>query len=110
MVGNILLYFSVLATTISIKAPLPPYLPPASAARLRLVEAIRELDVVKRRAVRGSSTYLLYFAYSLAMLNIVNNLDTIGSVVQELYGVVGGYQSINSFECKSPSSDQTPID
>lgn len=103
MVGNILLYFSVLATTISIKSPLPPYMPPASAARLRLVEAIRELDVVKRRAVRGSSTYLLYFAYSLAMLNIVNNLDTIGRVVQELYGVVGGYQSITSFECKSPT-------
>lgn len=59
MVGSILLYFSLLATTISAKAPLPPYLPPAREARERLVTAIRQLDVVKRKSVRGSSTFLL---------------------------------------------------
>jgi hypothetical protein len=46
---------------------MPPYLPPAEAARQRLVEAIRSLDVVKRRSVRGGGRHLLFFAYALAM-------------------------------------------
>lgn len=46
---------------------MPPYLPPAEQGRLRLVEAIRNLDVVKRRSVRGGGRHLLFFAYALAM-------------------------------------------
>jgi hypothetical protein len=37
MVGNIILYFSTLASAFRIKAPLPPYLPPAEKSRQRLV-------------------------------------------------------------------------
>ena len=37
MVGNIILYFSTLASAFRLKAPLPPYLPPAEKARQRLV-------------------------------------------------------------------------
>ena len=37
MAGNIILYFSVLASAFRLKAPLPPYLPPAEEARERLV-------------------------------------------------------------------------
>lgn len=37
MVGNIILYFSTLAAAFRSKSPLPPYLPPAEEARLRLV-------------------------------------------------------------------------
>jgi hypothetical protein len=36
-VGNIILYFSILSAAFRLKAPLPPYLPPAEAARQRLV-------------------------------------------------------------------------
>jgi len=46
---------------------MPPYLPPAEHARQRLVEAIRDLDMVKRRSVRGGGRHLLLFAYALAM-------------------------------------------
>lgn len=46
---------------------MPPYLPPAEEARQRLVGAIRSLDVVRRRSVRGSGRHLLFFAYTLAM-------------------------------------------
>lgn len=67
MVGNVLLHFSILASCIHLSVPLPLYLPPARLARNRLVAAIRELEVVKRRQVKHSSTYLLYFAYALAM-------------------------------------------
>lgn len=37
MVGNIVLYFSTLASAFRLKAPLPPYLPPAEESRERLV-------------------------------------------------------------------------
>lgn len=46
---------------------MPPYLPPAEEARQRLVDAIRSLDVVRRRSVRGGGRHLLFFAYTLAM-------------------------------------------
>jgi hypothetical protein len=46
---------------------MPPYLPPAEQGRQRLVDAIRQLDVVKRRSVRGGGRHLLFFAYALAM-------------------------------------------
>ncbi|KAH8995242.1 Fusaric acid resistance protein-like-domain-containing protein [Lactarius hatsudake] len=66
MVGNIILYFSTLASAFRFKAPLPPYLPPAEQARQQLVSAIRNLEVVKNREIRGSRQ-LLYFAYALTM-------------------------------------------
>lgn len=74
MVGNILLYINVLASSISLKSPLPIYLPPLQQARERLVEAVRQLDVVKKRQVKYSSSYLLYFAYVLAI-----KVRTVGS-------------------------------
>lgn len=37
MVGNIILAFTLLASAFRLKAPLPPYLPPAEKARQRLV-------------------------------------------------------------------------
>lgn len=37
LVGNVILYFSVLASAFRLKAPLPPYLPPAEKSRQELV-------------------------------------------------------------------------
>ncbi len=37
MVGNVILYFSVLSAAFKLKVPLPPYLPPAEQSRQRLV-------------------------------------------------------------------------
>lgn len=37
MVGNVILYFSMLAAAFRLKSPLPPYLPPAEESRQRLV-------------------------------------------------------------------------
>jgi hypothetical protein len=39
MVGNIILSFSTLASAFRLKAPLPPYLPPAESSRQRLASA-----------------------------------------------------------------------
>lgn len=40
MVGNVILFFSVLSAGFKLKVPLPPYLPPAEQSRQRLVRII----------------------------------------------------------------------
>jgi hypothetical protein len=70
MVGNVILYFSVLSSAFQLKKPLPPYLPPAERSRQRLVAALKDLDIVKQRRV-SSSRQLLYFAYALMMSKFI---------------------------------------
>ncbi|TFY71629.1 hypothetical protein EVG20_g1380 [Dentipellis fragilis] len=95
MVGNIILYFYTLGSAFRLKAPLPPYLPPAEKARQHLVDAIRKLDVVKHRDIKGSRQ-LLFFAYALTMRGITQELDFLGHTSQEAFGVIG--QSVESFD------------
>ncbi|KAI0076130.1 hypothetical protein K474DRAFT_1663382 [Panus rudis PR-1116 ss-1] len=95
MVGNIILYFSTLAAAFRLKSPLPPYLPPAEPSRQRLVDAIRKLDVIKNRNVRGSR-HLLFFAYAITMRGVIHELDYLGKTLQEAFGVIGG--STEAFE------------
>ncbi|KAI0338288.1 hypothetical protein BDW22DRAFT_1363174 [Trametopsis cervina] len=95
MVGNVILYFSVLSAAFKLKSPLPPYLPPAENARQRLVDAIRELEVVKSRDVKGSRQ-LLFFAYALTMRGVIHELDYLGRTLQDTFGVIG--DSTNAFE------------
>ncbi|KAF9038642.1 Fusaric acid resistance protein-like-domain-containing protein [Panaeolus papilionaceus] len=95
MVGNIMLSFSTLAAAFRLKAPLPPYLPPAEKSRQRLVEAIRKLEVVKRRDVKVSRQ-LLYFAYALTMKGVTMELEFLGRTLQDAFGVIG--QTAEEFE------------
>ncbi|KAL0575801.1 hypothetical protein V5O48_006179 [Marasmius crinis-equi] len=95
MVGNIILFFSVLASAFQLKAPLPPYLPPAEESRERLVDAIRRLDVVRNRDVKGSRQ-LLFFAYALTMKGVTQELQVLGRTLQDAFGVIG--QSPEEFE------------
>jgi len=95
MVGNVILYFFLLSAAFKLKAPLPPYLPPAEKARQRLVEAIRRLDVVKNRDVQGSRQ-LLFFAYALTMKGVIHELDFLGKTLQNAFGVIG--QTVVEFE------------
>ncbi|KAJ7141111.1 Fusaric acid resistance protein-like-domain-containing protein [Mycena epipterygia] len=95
MVGNIILSFSTLASAFRLKAPLPPYLPPAEASRQRLVAAIRKLDVVRNREVKGSRQ-LLFFAYALTMKGVTEELESLGHTLQNAFGVIG--QTPEEFE------------
>lgn len=96
MVGNVLLYFYTLGSAFHLKSPVPPYFPPAGQCRARLLDRIRELPVVKRRAVRGSSAYLLFYSYALAMKDVIDQLDSLGRLTQQNFGVWGG--SVDDFE------------
>ncbi|BGP14019.1 hypothetical protein JCM10213v2_001957 [Rhodosporidiobolus nylandii] len=98
MVGNVILFFSILSSAVSIKQPLPPYLPPAAEARERLVAKIRDLEVVKRRIVRGGSESMLYYAYTTTVKDIIRELEVVGSIFQRrLFGIIGG-STVDSFE------------
>ncbi|CAK5265920.1 unnamed protein product [Mycena citricolor] len=102
MVGNIILGFSTLSSAFRLKSPLPPYLPPAEAARQRLVAAIRKLDVVRNRDAKGSRQ-LLFFAYALTMQGVTVELEKLGRTLQNAFGVIG--QTPEEFEALStPSS------
>ena len=59
------------------------------------VDAIRKLDVVKNRDVKGSRQ-LLFFAYALTMKGVTEELDTLGHTLQKAFGVIG--QSPEEFE------------
>ncbi|KAG8758649.1 hypothetical protein FRC14_007704 [Serendipita sp. 396] len=95
MVGNVILFFSVLSSAFQLKKPLPPYLPPAEKSRQRLVAALKDLTIVKERRVQ-SSRQLLYFAYALMMRGVIAELETLGRTVQEAFGVIGG--KVGDFE------------
>ncbi|CAD6565032.1 MAG: hypothetical protein CYPHOPRED_005032 [Cyphobasidiales sp. Tagirdzhanova-0007] len=87
--GNILLFMSLLASDLSLKAPLPPYLPPAEEARKRLITRIGSLPIVQQRAARGTSAFLLYYSYALMEKDLIAQLEKIGSIFQYIFGVMG---------------------
>lgn len=89
-VGTVLLYFYTLGSAFRLKSPIPPYLPPTSEARLRLLASIRQLPVVKKRTIKGSSEYLLFYSYALAEKGIEKELNKLGELTQENFGVLGG--------------------
>ncbi|CAE6366554.1 unnamed protein product [Rhizoctonia solani] len=93
MVGNVLLYFSTLSGAFQLKTPLPPYLPPAEQARKKLVDAVRQLDVVKNKNIKASK-HLLFFAYVILMGGVIKELDFLGSTLQEAFGVIGESSSL----------------
>ena len=126
MVGNIILSLSTLACAFRLKAPLPPYLPPAEKARRRLVcpscalhhfknstppkvSAIRKLDVVRNRDVKGSRQ-LLFFAYALTMKGVTEELESLGRTLQNAFGVIG--QTVEEFDAlfMDPEESRRRID
>ncbi|CAG8604783.1 784_t:CDS:2, partial [Acaulospora colombiana] len=97
LVGNVLLYFYILAAALRLKTPLPPYLPPAEKARRRLVKKIRDLPVVKHRVVEGNDErYMVYYAYALVIEDVIRELEKLGKIMQELFGCMGG-DEFNTF-------------
>jgi hypothetical protein len=59
------------------------------------VDAIRKLEVVKNRDVKGSKQ-LLFFAYALTMKGVTRELDYLGRTLQDAFGVIG--QSSEEFD------------
>lgn len=52
------------------------------------MEAIKRLDVVRNRDIKGSRQ-LLFFAYALMMKGVIQELEFLGSTLQEAFGTIG---------------------
>ncbi|GAA6057794.1 hypothetical protein JCM3770_001043 [Rhodotorula araucariae] len=109
MVGNIVLYFSLLSAAVMLKTPMPAYLPPAAEARERLVAKLRDLEVVRRRLVRGGSESLLYYGYTCSMKDVILQLNEVGATFQRLFGIIGG-STVAEFEALFDASPSSPAD
>ncbi|KAI0319004.1 Fusaric acid resistance protein-like-domain-containing protein [Amylostereum chailletii] len=95
MVGNVILYFTTLASAFRLKSP------PST------VDAIRKLDVVRNRDIKGSRQ-LLFFAYALTMKGITQELDLLGKTSQDAFGVIG--PGTEAFEEMFRDSDRQSAD
>ena len=78
MVGNVLLYFYLLASALRLKTPLPPYFPPARQAWQSLINHLRQLPVVQtQQMLEKEHIYVLYYAYVTMMEDIIRDLDKV---------------------------------
>ncbi|KAF9962653.1 hypothetical protein BGZ70_008006 [Mortierella alpina] len=75
LVGALLLYFSVISSSLASKTALPPFLPSARLARLRVVTSVRNA-ILEHQAQTGEDhyTYIYYFAFSSALEEVIEEL------------------------------------
>ncbi|KAG0034479.1 hypothetical protein BGZ81_004511 [Podila clonocystis] len=87
-VGALLLYFSVLSSSLASKSPLPPYLPSARMARLRVIYNVREA-IAAHQAVTGEDhyTYIYYYAFSSALEEVIEELELLAILIKPIVGV-----------------------
>ncbi|KAF9539743.1 hypothetical protein EC957_005074 [Mortierella hygrophila] len=97
MVGALLLYFSVLSSSLASKTALPPYLPSARMARMRVIHNVRQA-IAARQAKTGEDhyTYIYYYAFSSALEEVIEELELLAILIKPLVGVTlvsssGGY-------------------
>ncbi|KAI7853809.1 Fusaric acid resistance protein-like-domain-containing protein [Circinella umbellata] len=87
MVGNVLLYFYLLASALRLKTPLPPYFPPARNAWKSLIVHLRELPIAQsQQLLEKEHVYVLYYAYVTMMEDIIRDLDKLGENMTRLFG------------------------
>ncbi|KAF9179530.1 hypothetical protein BGZ51_006853 [Haplosporangium sp. Z 767] len=88
MVGALLLYFSVLSSSLASKSPLPPYLPSARMARLRVIYNVREA-IAAHQAATGKDhyTYIYYYAFTSALEEVIEELELLAILIKPLVGV-----------------------
>ncbi|KAI8081545.1 Fusaric acid resistance protein-like-domain-containing protein [Halteromyces radiatus] len=87
LVGNVLLYFYLLASALRLKTPLPPYFPPARQAWKDLLSHLRHLPTVEHQhLLEKDHVYIYYYAYVTMMEDIIRELDKLGDTMTQLFG------------------------
>ncbi|KAJ3144834.1 hypothetical protein HDU89_007721 [Geranomyces variabilis] len=95
MFASLLLYLHTLSHSLHSKLPLPPFMPPARASRLRLFSKIRALPALRDPVLSDRSEeregYIRFMAYSFAMESLIEEVEELGALVRRVYGqgVVG---------------------
>ncbi|KAG0173920.1 hypothetical protein DFQ30_006552 [Apophysomyces sp. BC1015] len=89
MVGNVLLYFYLLASALRLKTPLPPYFPPARKAWQSLLVRLHELPVARtQQTLDNDNVHLFYYAYVTMMEEVIRELDKLGENMRLLFGAL----------------------
>lgn len=97
MVGNVLLYFYILASAMRLKTPLPPYLPPARKAWESLITRLRQLPVVQsKQLLEKDHVYLFYYAYVTVLEDIIRDLDKVSNA-NSLFFFLSKFQFIYKY-------------
>ncbi|KAG0033128.1 hypothetical protein BGZ82_006233, partial [Podila clonocystis] len=88
MVGALLLYFSVLSSSLASKTPLPPYLPSARMARLRVIYNVR-MAIAGHQAATSQNhyTYIYYYAFSSALEEVIEELELLAILIKPIVGI-----------------------
>lgn len=88
LVAAILLYFSLISSSLKSKSPLPPFLPSARAARLRLIYEMRKMIVHTHGTGQANTEYrnLFWFAYSSALEEVIEELEGLSLLVKLVVG------------------------
>ncbi|KAG0344500.1 hypothetical protein BG004_004437 [Podila humilis] len=88
MMGALLLYFSVLSSSLASKTPLPPYLPSARMARLKVIYNVRiAIEEHQRRTSQNQYTYIYYYAFSSALEEVIEELELLAILIKPIVGV-----------------------
>ncbi|KAI8059981.1 Fusaric acid resistance protein-like-domain-containing protein [Gilbertella persicaria] len=78
LVGNVLLYFYLLASALRLKTPMPPYFPPARKAWKSLLEQLFHMPMERsKQLVEKNDVYMFYYAYVTLMEDIIRELDKV---------------------------------
>lgn len=89
MVGNVLLYFYLLASALRLKTPMPPYFPPARKAWKSLLDQLCEMPIAKsKKLLEKDNVYVFYYAYVTLMEDIIRELDKLGDNMTQLFGSI----------------------
>ncbi|KAI9363139.1 Fusaric acid resistance protein-like-domain-containing protein [Pilaira anomala] len=87
MVGNVLLYFYLLASALRLKTPMPPFLPQARKAWKALLEQLCDMPLAKsKQLLEKDNAYVFYYAYVTLMEDIIRELDKLGDNMTLLFG------------------------
>ncbi|KAF9399398.1 hypothetical protein BGX21_006311 [Mortierella sp. AD011] len=88
LIGALLLYFSVLSSSLASKSPLPPYLPSARMARLRLIYRVKEVIAARQRETgQDHYTYIYYYAFTSALEEVIEELELLAILIKPLVGI-----------------------
>ncbi|PHZ11973.1 uncharacterized protein RHIMIDRAFT_237792 [Rhizopus microsporus ATCC 52813] len=87
MIGNVLLYFYLLASALRLKTPMPPYFPPARKAWQQLLSHLKSAPIAQsKQLLEQDNVYVFYYAYVTLMEDVIRELDKLGDNMTKLFG------------------------
>ncbi len=90
IVTQIILLFHLMSASLHTKSPVPHFLPDAKVTLEKLYEAFLRSPVFHTGVLlRGRSQVTYYFAYAVAVYEIVKDLEYLLSIAKSLFGEVG---------------------